>query len=238
MKTTRFFRNFVFLFSLLGLGSIAWGERYETLFVKTENTPHMSETEMKSFLMSEACLSTNSLQIPSGEIAYVFSVGASLRPNATIEDQYYYDTSTVKLANAVVEIDELDSNVTLGDSYFGWTGETVNNLSTNSNPISGPASVKIRIKPESGTSTSNWTWNSGSKRFDFMASEGYVTFRIVGSEQAPSKKFATVIPENASGNVRIVLEQSTDLINWSSANPGVFPPSTSKRFFRVRSVEE
>ena len=74
--------------------------------------------------------------------------------------------------------------------------------------------------------------------WDFKASEGYVTFRIVGSEQEPSKKFATVIPENASGNIRVVLEQSTDLINWTSATPGVFAPSTSKRFFRVRSEEE
>ena len=74
--------------------------------------------------------------------------------------------------------------------------------------------------------------------WDYGASEGFVTFRIVGSEQEPSKKFATVIPENASGNIRVVLEQSTDLINWTSATPGVFPPSTSKRFFRVRSEEE
>jgi len=46
-----------------------------------------------------------------------------------------------------------------------------------------------------------------------------------------------VIPENSSGNVDIILEQSTDLINWSAVNPGSFPPSTAKRFFRVRSQE-
>ena len=57
-------------------------------------------------------------------------------------------------------------------------------------------------------------------------------------KEAHSKKFATVIPENASTNVRVILEQSTDLINWTAASPGVFPPSTAKRFFRVRSEEE
>ncbi|MDC0368975.1 hypothetical protein OAN13_04695 [Opitutales bacterium] len=57
-------------------------------------------------------------------------------------------------------------------------------------------------------------------------------------KEAPSLKFATVIPENSENNVSIVLEQSTDLINWTSATPGVFAPSTSKRFFRVRSEEE
>ena len=47
MKSTRLFRNFIFLFSLLGLGGFAWGERYETLFVQTQNTPHMTEAEWK-----------------------------------------------------------------------------------------------------------------------------------------------------------------------------------------------
>ena len=53
-----------------------------------------------------------------------------------------------------------------------------------------------------------------------------------------SKKFATVIPENSSGNISIILEQSTDLINWTAVSPGSFAPSTTKRFFRVRAEEE
>ena len=57
-------------------------------------------------------------------------------------------------------------------------------------------------------------------------------------KEVPSTKFATVIPENSENNVSIILEQSTDLINWTAASPGVFPPSTAKRFFRIRSEEE
>jgi hypothetical protein len=49
-------------------------------------------------------------------------------------------------------------------------------------------------------------------------------------------KYATVIPENAKTKVNVVLEQSTDLVNWSAANPGEFSPSTQKRFFRLRSA--
>ena len=66
-----------------------------------------------------------------------------------------------------------------------------------------------------------------------------VTCHVVVKKKANevTKKFATVIPENAAGNVDIILEQSTDLINWSAVNPGSFPPSTAKRFFRVRSQE-
>jgi hypothetical protein len=49
-------------------------------------------------------------------------------------------------------------------------------------------------------------------------------------------KYASVIPENAKTNVSVILEQSTDLVNWTAANPGDFTPSTSKRFFRVRTA--
>jgi hypothetical protein len=49
-------------------------------------------------------------------------------------------------------------------------------------------------------------------------------------------KYATVIPENAQTDVNVVLEQSTDLVNWSATNPGEFTPSAQKRFFRLRSA--
>jgi hypothetical protein len=67
-----------------------------------------------------------------------------------------------------------------------------------------------------------------------------VTCHVVVKKKANevTKKFATVIPENAAGNVDIILEQSTDLINWSAVNPGSFTPNAAKRFFRVRSEEE
>lgn len=45
-----------------------------------------------------------------------------------------------------------------------------------------------------------------------------------------------VIPENAAANADVILEQSTDLINWTAALPGSYAPSTAKRFFRVRLV--
>jgi hypothetical protein len=250
MKSTRLFRNFVFLFSLLGLGSFAWGERYETVFIYSEDTVEMDNSAARAYLQSNACVSTQSLTIPEGEVAYVFSSGAAAKPTGSAsltsnsKDAFVYGITIDTLG--------LDSNLT----RKSWTmtfvdSEHIGNY-TSSAPIAGPATIRILIKPWSGRLAGQyrqgeryWSWyndNSDNRYdstdWDFKASEGYITFRIVGSEQAPSKKFATVIPENASGNVRIVLEQSTDLINWSSANPGVFPPSTSKRFFRVRSVEE
>ena len=48
---------------------------------------------------------------------------------------------------------------------------------------------------------------------------------------------SVVIPTDATGPVEIILESSEDLITWTAANPGAYGSSTTKRFFRVRSVQ-
>ena len=60
--------------------------------------------------------------------------------------------------------------------------------------------------------------------------------KISSTTHTSTTKYASVIPENAKTNVSVILEQSTDLVNWTAANPGDFAPSTSKRFFRVRTA--
>lgn len=48
-----------------------------------------------------------------------------------------------------------------------------------------------------------------------------------------------VIPANATGNVQIILESSSDLANWTAANPGIYSAtSATNRFFRVRAVAQ
>lgn len=46
---------------------------------------------------------------------------------------------------------------------------------------------------------------------------------------------SVVIPNDGAGPVTIVLESSTDLINWTAANPGTYGTTSSNRFFRVRA---
>jgi hypothetical protein len=48
---------------------------------------------------------------------------------------------------------------------------------------------------------------------------------------------AVVIPSSVTGNVQIILESSTDLLNWTAANPGTYSAaSATNRFFRVRAA--
>lgn len=75
-----------------------------------------------------------------------------------------------------------------------------------------------------------------------VGSVGWVTFQVatpgcstIVSNYIPAD--AVVIPSSATGNVEIILESSSDLVNWSAANPGIYGASSAtNRFFRVRAV--
>ncbi len=49
---------------------------------------------------------------------------------------------------------------------------------------------------------------------------------------------SVVIPTDAKGPVQIVLESSSDLINWISSLPGIYGNAYSNRFFRVRAIAQ
>jgi hypothetical protein len=114
------------------------------------------------------------------------------------------------------------------DTGSGWVQLIKNSNVLPSDKITLQGPCKIRIAGTSGYYSSN------SYRKMYM---DLLYSKTLTEQQEPSKKFATVIPENSPGNVSIVLEQSTDLINWTAVNPGSFPSSTTKRFFRVRAQE-
>ena len=69
-----------------------------------------------------------------------------------------------------------------------------------------------------------------------MGSFRITTATEIAAAGTTKSKYATVIPENAKTNVNVVLEQSTDLVNWTAVAPGQFAPSAQKRFFRLRSA--
>ena len=70
--------------------------------------------------------------------------------------------------------------------------------------------------------------------------EGSVIYRlkdnIATTTTIPTS--AVVIPTDATGPVNVILESSTDLVTWTQANPGTYGASTTKRFFRVRAVNQ
>jgi len=68
-----------------------------------------------------------------------------------------------------------------------------------------------------------------------------VTYRLldnIDSSTTTTPTSAVVIPTDATGPVNVILESSTDLVTWTAANPGTYGASTTKRFFRVRAVNQ
>ena len=235
---------------IIFISNYSFSERYASLVVKTEDTDPMTHNEAVEYLKSPACQSTNSIKISSDEIAYVFTSTSAPRPNTTPPQYTRFDH--ISVATVLIDYEDLESDAVLGFNLERLGGSTAaNNISSNA-PICGPCTIKIVLQPRSkrqswntvGTGSNEWS-NSRQNNWDFQGSEGKVIFRIIGgggnsssNNQLPSQNYVTVIPENSPTDVRIVLEQSTDLINWTSANQGVFSPSTSRRFFRVRAEEE
>ena len=114
-----------------------------------------------------------------------------------------------------------------GGIRYGWHG----------NYLSDPIYFNQSSKFPHYIAGPNEIWGvSGSKTT--------VTYRIIPNVAvgSPTTNYipasAVVIPADSNGSVRIILESSADLITWTEANPGLYGSSSSKRFFRVRAVNQ
>jgi hypothetical protein len=85
--------------------------------------------------------------------------------------------------------------------------------------IAGPAVVTLM---ERGTSDNAYYRN-------------IATFEVkkIGTASPPAE-----VPQEAGSNFDVVLEQSSDLVNWTPANPGAYSGTETKRFFRTRIVKK
>lgn len=63
---------------------------------------------------------------------------------------------------------------------------------------------------------------------------GFVTFSITRAGLASPP---AAIPQEAGTTWEVILESSSDLINWTPANPGQYGGIEPKRFFRTRMVK-
>lgn len=65
--------------------------------------------------------------------------------------------------------------------------------------------------------------------------QGLATFDVKRKTTAPSSSpSVVVIPDDGSGDHEVTLESSSDMVTWTTTQPGTFNSSNSNRFFRVR----
>jgi hypothetical protein len=111
--------------------------------------------------------------------------------------------------------------VTIGAWTFDMPTSTTPTYGENGVPIiAGPATIRLKV-------TGNWN------------APIIATLSITRANSAANviPANAVVIPEDAGGQFQVVLESSTDLLNWAVANPGTYGGSTPRRFFRTRIVK-
>jgi len=101
---------------------------------------------------------------------------------------------------------------------------------------------KVRIAPSIGTTTT-WVYNQGNVVDGWFQQEAICEYQITPTDTSAGTGqtipvAAVVVPANATGDVDVLLEQSTDMITWTQCLPGTYNASTQKRFFRVRAVEK
>jgi hypothetical protein len=119
----------------------------------------------------------------------------------------------------------LNSSVTLSEKVFiGSTSSTASTRRVFVKFIPGPAFLDV-VCAQGGTSSEYAT---------------YFSYRIHDNSPTPTQlpSNSVVIPSDANGNVRVVLESSVDMVNWTEALPGTYGASTAKRFFRIRVVNQ
>ena len=131
-------------------------------------------------------------------------------------------------SNVVAQISS--AYIPVANHYDGYISVTFNGISSTLGPvyrtISQPGPTFVGPATISLVAT-----NTGSA--DYSVSS-FCTIQTTSSlDFTPSS--SVVIPNDGGGPVTIILESSTDLINWVPAEPGTYGTTSTNRFFRVRA---
>ena len=120
------------------------------------------------------------------------------------------DTATLVYSNI--------NNSTTTDGYITCVMPSLtHSINIKTNPkavITGPATIQMNLT--------------------YPNSVGLASFEIsrAGNASPPA-----AIPQEAGTTWNVILESSSDLVNWTPANPGNYSGTEPKRFFRTRMVK-
>ena len=97
--------------------------------------------------------------------------------------------------------------------------------------LAGPLSITIKFNKNKN--------QAGGSEIDVNSLVGFISFDVQPNGTAAAKEnFSLVLPEGENSNKKLVLESSTDLVNWNATTLGKKTPSQKRRFYRLRAVKE
>lgn len=153
-----------------------------------------------------------SLDIPSNTLAVVTHVSPP--------------TGIVPSGNGAFSSSYQSISVTIGSKtvqYFAFVDSAVTSTSIINNNwpiVSGPATITLQGASSGG--------GVGSVLCTIQTTPvNQVNF-------TPNN--AVVIPNDSNGSVNVIMESSSDMVNWTPALPGTYGTSYSNRFFRIRAT--
>jgi hypothetical protein len=114
----------------------------------------------------------------------------------------------------------LNGNILLSERVFAY-----------SSPYATPYTTRVLVKLIPGPAYLEVSPNQAATYFSYKIYDNSSV-----ATQLPSN--SAVVSSNTNGNVRVVLESSVDMVNWTNASPGNYGASRTKRFFRIRVVNQ
>jgi hypothetical protein len=134
--------------------------------------------------------------------------------------------------NQIVTLDNVGSPAGFANAivYFNYLngGYTVYNSSGQTN-----IGLPITYTGLTGISLTN---SAGELVYSVSATFTILTPSTNAITYTPAN--SVVIPTDAKGNVQIILQSSSDLVNWVSSMPGTYGSTYTNRFFRVIAVAQ
>jgi hypothetical protein len=124
--------------------------------------------------------------------------------------------------------------IQLNGLSFTYDEADLNSASNSGNNmpiVVGPATISISAQASVYNAVAG---QAGSALVNTLGTISLTPNQCDTSQFTPNT--GVVIPSDATGPVQIILESSSDLLNWVSSLPGTYGSTYTNRFFRVRAV--
>lgn len=179
----------------------------------------MGRMKIRSLILAGAVLCAAVTTIDAGEkiTLMVTSVSGGFADSATTITLNQGDSLELSYASPVTN--GMYLVVTIGGKELALQTLITGSVGTITNPVklAGPAVIKARIGPTTPAQT------------------GLMTVEVTRAGTASSP---AAVPLEAGATYNVMLEASSDLVNWTSVSPGDYAADSPQRFFRTRMVKK